>query len=490
MYMEDSIESLKKWREKAIQGGGEKRLKRQEAKGKLSARKRIELLLDEQSFMEIQSFAEGGSSNKAGDGVIIGTGCIHGQPVCIYSQDATVYGGSLGEMHAKKIVHLMDLSAKNQLPVIGLKDSGGARIQEGVVSLEGYGQIFKRNVLYSGVIPQISVILGSCAGGAVYSPALTDFVFMTEQTAHMFLTGPKVIEKATGELVCPEQLGGATVQHSSSGNVHYTGKNEADVLQAVRTLLTYIPNKQSPVSFATKMKQDTAEDPAVFLPKDQARPYDVKHIISVIMDPDSFFEMQPCFSKNIVIGFARLQGCPIGIVANQPKVLAGSLDLDASDKAARFIRFCDAFCIPLLTLVDVPGFLPGEKEEHAGIIRHGAKLLYAYAEATIPKVTVILRKAFGGAYVAMNSKGLGADFVYAWPTAEIAVMGKRFADSIVKHGSTELDDEPSVLKAAKKGIIDDIISPAETRRRLIQSFQLLCNKQEDRPLKKHGNMPL
>ncbi|MGY8621077.1 acyl-CoA carboxylase subunit beta [Bacillus safensis] len=487
--MNESFNDLSEWRKKALMGGGEKRAAVHKNKGKLMARERLHELLDEGSLMEIQSFATGDLSEHVGDGVVIGTGLIHGKPVCVYAQDATVYGGSLGEMHAKKIAALMDLAAKNQMPVIGLKDSGGARIQEGVVSLEGYGQIFKRNVLYSGRIPQISVILGSCAGGAVYSPALTDFVFMTEQTAHMFLTGPKVIEKATGETVCPDRLGGASVQHQTSGNVHYTGKDEKDVLKAVRTLLTYIQTKQQAVTRAGVRKHDSA-DPGRILPKNPSRTYDVKQVVTAITDPDSFFETQPCFSKNIVTGFARLQGASIGVVANQPKVLAGSLDLDASDKAARFIRFCDAFHIPILTLVDVPGFLPGEKAEHAGIIRHGAKLLYAYAEATVPKITVILRKAFGGAYVAMNSKGLGADFVYAWPEAEIDVMGKTFADEIVHPASRESENKPSVWKAAQAGLIDDIFMPAETRERLIRSFDLLRSKEEDRPLKKHGNMPL
>lgn len=487
--MNESFNDLSEWRKKALMDGGEKRAAAHKNKGKLTVRERLHELLDEGSLMEIQSFATGNLSEHVGDGVVIGTGLIHGNPVCVYAQDATVYGGSLGEMHAKKIASLMDLAAKNQIPVIGLKDSGGARIQEGVVSLEGYGQIFKRNVLYSGRIPQISVILGSCAGGAVYSPALTDFVFMTEQTAHMFLTGPKVIEKATGETVCPDRLGGASVQHQTSGNVHYTGKDEKDVLKAVRTLLTYIQTKQQAVMHAGARKHDSA-DPGRILPKDPSRTYDVKQVVTAITDPDSFFETQPCFSKNIVTGFARLQGASIGVVANQPKVLAGSLDLDAADKAARFIRFCDAFHIPILTLVDVPGFLPGEKAEHAGIIRHGAKLLYAYAEATVPKITVILRKAFGGAYVAMNSKGLGADFVYAWPEAEIDVMGKTFADEIVHPASRESENKPSVWKAAQAGLIDDIFMPAETRERLIRSFDLLRSKEEDRPLKKHGNMPL
>ncbi|MBD3858777.1 acyl-CoA carboxylase subunit beta [Bacillus sp. 28A-2] len=489
MAMNESFNDLSKWREKALKGGGEKRAAVQRNKGKLTVRQRLHELLDEGSLMEIQAFATGRVSEYVGDGVVIGTGLIHGRPVCVYAQDATVYGGSLGDMHAKKIISLMDLAAKNQMPIIGLKDSGGARIQEGVVSLEGYGQIFKRNVLYSGQIPQISVILGSCAGGAVYSPALTDFVFMTEQTAHMFLTGPKVIEKATGETICPDRLGGSSVQHQTSGNVHYTGKDERDVLKAVRTLLTYIPTKQQAVTQAEARKHD-AVDPGTILPKDPSRTYDVKQVVTAITDPGSFFETQPCFSKNIVTGFARLQGASIGLVANQPKVLAGSLDLDAADKAARFIRFCDAFHIPILTLVDVPGFLPGEKAEHAGIIRHGAKLLYAYAEATVPKITVILRKAFGGAYVAMNSKGLGADFVYAWPAAEIDVMGKTFADEIVHCASSEFDKEPSVLRAAQAGLIDDIFMPAETRERLIRSFDLLRSKKEDRPLKKHGNIPL
>ncbi|MEK4846676.1 acyl-CoA carboxylase subunit beta [Bacillus sp. FSL W8-0183] len=487
--MHESFNDLSEWRQKALRGGGEKRAAAHRNKGKLTVRQRLHELLDEGSFMEIQSFAKGCRSEHLGDGVVTGTGLIHGRQVGVYAQDATVYGGSLGDMHAKKIAALMDLAAKNQMPVIGLKDSGGARIQEGVVSLEGYGQIFKRNVLYSGQIPQISVILGSCAGGAVYSPALTDFVFMTEQTAHMFLTGPKVIGKATGETVCPDRLGGAAVQHQTSGNVHYTGKDERDVLKAVRTLLTYIPTKRRPVIHRKVQKHD-ASDLGNILPKEPSRTYDVKQVVTAITDHGSFFETQRCFSKNIVTGFARLQGSSIGLVANQPKVLAGSLDLNAADKAARFIRFCDAFHIPILTLVDVPGFLPGEKAEHAGIIRHGAKLLYAYAEATVPKITVILRKAFGGAYVAMNSKGLGADFVYAWPEAEIDVMGKSFADEIVHPALREVDNEPSVMKAAQLGLIDDILMPDETRERLIRSFDLLRSKEEDRPLKKHGNMPL
>ncbi|AMA52917.1 methylmalonyl-CoA carboxyltransferase [Bacillus inaquosorum] len=509
MNMNEHIDHLYTRRRQAEQGGGHEKLAQQRQKGKLTARERITFLLDQDSFIELNPFMESQvltrEQRMLGDGVVTGYGTIDGRSVYVFAQDFTVFGGALGETHAKKICALMDLAAKNKAPIIGLNDSGGARIQEGVVSLDGYGHIFYRNVLYSGVIPQISVILGPCAGGAVYSPALTDFIFMAEQTGRMFITGPKVIEKVTGEQVDAESLGGAGIHNAVSGNAHFSGHTEKEVLTGVKKLLSYLPlNGQT----AAPLPKKEASRPLLnrLVPADTTKPYDVRTVIKELADPQSFFEIQPFFAKNIVIGFARLGEKTIGIVASQPKHLAGSLTIDAADKAARFIRFCDAFDIPLLTVEDVPGFLPGVQQEHNGIIRHGAKLLFAYAEATVPKVTLIIRKAYGGAYVAMNSKAIGADLVFAWPNAEIAVMGSEGAASILYEKEIKASADPQKTKrektaeykkqnagpykAAACGMVDDIILPEESRKRLIQAFHMLAHKTEERPKKKHGNIPL
>ncbi|EMA6342470.1 acyl-CoA carboxylase subunit beta [Bacillus cytotoxicus] len=496
-------------------GGGYKRIERQHQKGKLTARERIELLLDKDTFVELQPFIEHrctdfGLDKKVGpgDGVITGYGKVNGRPIYLFSQDFTVFGGALGEMHAKKISNIMDLAGKNGIPIVGLNDSGGARIQEGVLSLDGYGQIFHRNVKYSGVIPQISVILGACAGGAVYSPAITDFVIMVEEKSQMFITGPKVIEAVTGEIISPENLGGAMVHNKISGNAHFSAVDEYEALYLVRTLLSYLPQnyqEKSPI-IKEESVEDYREDLADIIPDDKQRPYDIRHVIEQVVDITSFFEVQKSFAENIVIGFARIKGEVVGLVCNQPKKLAGSLDIDSSDKIARFIRFCDSFQIPLITFEDVTGFFPGVKQEHNGIIRHGAKILYAYSEATVPKITVILRKAYGGAYVALNSKAIGADVVYAWPNAEIAVMGSQGAVNIIFSKDIQKSDKPDMKRrelgkeysdkfanpyiAAKYGFVDDVIDPRETRIKLIQALDMLRTKKEEKVMKKHGNMPL
>ncbi|WP_445429322.1 acyl-CoA carboxylase subunit beta [Bacillus atrophaeus] len=508
MDMNDHINDLHKRRLLAAEGGGMEKQNQQRKKGKLTARERISCLLDKDSFIELNPFMESRyPAHKRvfpGDGVVTGYGTIEGHPVYLFAHDFTVFGGALGETHAKKITAVMDLAAKNKAPFIGLNDSGGARIQEGVVSLDGYGHIFYRNVLYSGVIPQISVILGPCAGGAVYSPALTDFVFMAENTGQMFITGPKVIEKVTGEHIDAESLGGAGIHNVVSGNAHFSGKTEEEVLAEVRKLLSYFPHSRQ--SSPPAQKETARPLLNKLVPADGSKPYDIRHVIEELADRDTFFEVQPYFAKNIVIGFARLGQKAIGIVASQPKHLAGSLTIDAADKASRFIRFCDAFHIPLLTVEDVPGFLPGIQQEHGGIIRHGAKLLFAYAEATVPKVTLIVRKAYGGAYVAMNSKAIGADLVFAWPSAEIAVMGSEGAASILYEKEIKASADPEKAKrkktaeykkqnagpykAAAYGMVDDIILPEESRKRLIQAFDMLTHKTEERPKKKHGNIPL
>jgi propionyl-CoA carboxylase beta chain len=411
-------------------------------------------------------------------------------------------------MHAKKIANIMDLAAKNNVPIVGLNDSGGARIQEGVVSLDGYGHVFYRNSIYSGVVPQISVIMGPCAGGAVYSPAITDFVIMVEKTSQMFITGPKVIETVTGEKISSEDLGGAKVHSSISGNSHFSAKSEEDALLLVRTLLSYLPssNREKPPVITFDETDDYRPDLPDIVPIDTVRPYDMKKVIEQIVDPGSFLEVQKDFAKNIIIGFGRIRGEVVGLVCNQPKFLAGGLDIDSSDKAARFIRFCDSFNIPLITFEDVTGFFPGVKQEHGGIIRHGAKILYAYSEATVPKITVITRKAYGGAYVALNSKSIGADLVFAWPNAEIAVMGPEGAANIIF--AKEINNSPNPEEtraqkikeyrekfanpyvAAKMGMVDDVIDPRETRIKLVQALDMLKSKKEDRPKKKHGNIPL
>ncbi|GAM16297.1 acyl-CoA carboxylase subunit beta [Mesobacillus selenatarsenatis] len=496
-------------------GGGDERIEKQHEKGKLTARERIELLVDPGSFVELNPFIQHRSTDFGlenqkgpGDGVVTGYGKVNGRPIYLFSQDFTVFGGALGEMHAKKIANVMDLAAKNGAPFVGLNDSGGARIQEGVVSLDGYGHIFYRNSIYSGVIPQISVIMGPCAGGAVYSPAITDFVFMVEKTSQMFITGPKVIETVTGEKISAEDLGGAIVHNTISGNAHFHGQSEEETLEQVRLLLSYLPQnyEEKPPRLEADDKDDYRPDLTDTIPFDAVRPYDVRKVIEQVVDADSFLEIQKDFAKNIVIGLARIKGEVVGLVCNQPKVMAGGLDIDSSDKASRFIRFCDSFNIPIITFEDVTGFFPGIKQEHGGIIRHGAKILYAYSEATVPKLTVILRKAYGGAYVALNSKSIGADLVFAWPNAEIAVMGPQGAANIIFAKEIQNSDNPEQTRqqkideyrekfanpyvAASQGMVDDVIDPRETRIKLIQSLDMLRTKKEDRPGKKHGNIPL
>ncbi|HLR41160.1 MAG TPA: acyl-CoA carboxylase subunit beta [Virgibacillus sp.] len=511
----DKINELYDKRRQVELGGGDARIERQHEKGKMTARERIDYLLDNETFVELNPFIEHrgsdfgmDSATAKGEGVVTGYGKIHGKSVYLFAQDFTVYGGALGEMHGKKIAAVMDLAAKNGVPFIGLNDSGGARIQEGVSSLDGYGQVFYRNAIYSGVIPQISVIMGPSAGGAVYSPAITDFVIMVEKTSQMFITGPKVIETVTGEQISSEDLGGAHIHNAKSGNAHMKAKSEEEALDKVRELLTYLPenNEEKPPFNKVEEADDMRPDLTDIVPYDATRPYDVKNVIKQIVDPDSFYEIHAEFAKNIVVGFARIKGQTVGLICNQPKYLAGGLDIDSSDKAARFIRFCDSFNISLITFEDVTGFFPGVKQEHGGIIRHGAKILYAYSEATVPKITVITRKAFGGAYVALNSKSIGADLVYAWPNAEIAVMGPEGAANIIFAKEISESDQPEQVRqekidtyrekfanpyiAAGLGMVDDVIDPRETRIKLIQALEMLYNKQETRPKKKHGNIPL
>ncbi|WRP05182.1 acyl-CoA carboxylase subunit beta [Rossellomorea aquimaris] len=515
MDIYEKINELYDRRREVELGGGDKKIDKQHEKGKLTARERIDILVDPGSFVELNPFIEHRCSDFGldgvqgpGDGVVTGYGKVNGKPIYLFSQDFTVFGGALGEMHAKKISNVMDLAVKNGAPFIGLNDSGGARIQEGVVSLDGYGHIFYRNSIYSGVIPQISVIMGPCAGGAVYSPAITDFVFMVDDTSQMFITGPKVIETVTGEKISSEDLGGAKVHNSISGNAHFRGKTEEEVLLEVRRLLAYLPqnNEEKPPRLEVDEKDDYRGNLTDLIPFDAIRPYDVRTVINEIVDEDSFMEVQKEFAKNIVVGLARIKGEVIGLVCNQPKFMAGGLDIDSSDKAARFIRFCDSFNIPLITFEDVTGFFPGIKQEHGGIIRHGAKILYAYSEATVPKMTVILRKAYGGAYVALNSKSIGADLVFAWPNAEIAVMGPQGAANIIFAREIAGSENPEQLRAQKieeyrekfanpyvaasRGMVDDVIDPRETRIKLIQGLEMMRNKREERPKKKHGNIPL
>lgn len=496
-------------------GGGDDRIEKQHAKGKLTARERIDLLVDKGTFVELNPFVEhrtvdfGMDTQKGpGDGVVTGYGKVNGRAIYLFSQDFTVFGGALGEMHAMKIANVMDLAAKNGAPFIGLNDSGGARIQEGVVSLDGYGHIFYRNAIYSGVIPQISVILGPCAGGAVYSPAITDFVFMVDKTSQMFITGPKVIETVTGEKISSEDLGGSKVHNAISGNAHFRAETEQEILQQVRNLLAYLPqnNDEKPPRLEVDHLDDYRPELTEVVPFEAIRPYDIRRVIEQVVDQDSFMEVQKEFARNIVVGLARIKGEVVGLVCNQPKVMAGGLDIDSSDKAARFIRFCDSFNIPIITFEDVTGFFPGIKQEHGGIIRHGAKILYAYSEATVPKMTVILRKAYGGAYVALNSKSIGADLVFSWPNAEIAVMGPQGAANVIFSREIAQSDNPELTRATKieeyrekfanpyvaaaRGMVDDVIDPRETRIKLIQALDMMRNKKETRPAKKHGNIPL
>ncbi|MGI6519439.1 MAG: acyl-CoA carboxylase subunit beta [Bacillota bacterium] len=512
----DRLRELKAKREKVIQGGGPKRIERQHASGKLTARERIEQLLDPGSFSELDMFVEHRcqefgmpEQELPGEGVVTGYGTIGGRKVFIFAQDFTVMGGSLGEMHAKKICKVMDLAVKAGAPVIGINDSGGARIQEGVDALSGYGQIFYRNTIASGVVPQISVIMGPCAGGAVYSPALTDFIFMV-QGANMFITGPQVIKTVTGEEVSADELGGATTHNTVSGVAHFMYDTEDDCFQAIRKLISYLPanNLEDPPAQAVENMSEADIIPELrdIVPEESNRAYDMHDVITGFADDGDFFEVHQHYARNIIVGFARLGGRPIGIIANQPQIAAGCLDINASDKAARFIRFCDAFNIPIVNLVDVPGFLPGVNQETGGIIRHGAKLLYAYSEATVPKITLIVRKAYGGAYLAMCSRDLGADVVYAWPGAEIAVMGPDGAANIIFRKDIAAADDPEAARAekiadyrskfanpyaaARRGYVDDVIDPAETRRKLMDALDMLSTKRETRPPKKHGNIPV
>lgn len=510
------IDRLRELEARALLGGGEQRISDQHRKGKLTARERLDLLLDEGSFDEIDMFVEHRTSDFGldrqkfpGDGVVTGTGTIDGRTVCVFSQDFTVFGGSLSEAHAEKIVKIMDLAVRIGCPVIGLNDSGGARIQEGVVSLGGYAEIFLRNTLASGVVPQISAVMGPCAGGAVYSPAITDFVFMVKNTSYMFVTGPNVVKTVTQENVTSEELGGAMTHASRSGVAHFACESEAECLQGVRTLFGYIPsnNLEEPPALPSgddPGRKDMSLDGIV--PESPNKPYDITDVIRRVVDEGTFFEVHALYAQNIVVGFARLDGRSIGIVANQPAVLAGVLDIDSSKKGARFVRFCDAFNIPLVVFEDVPGFMPGTDQEWRGIITNGAKLLYAFCEATVPRITVITRKAYGGAYDVMNSKHIRGDMNFAWPMAEIAVMGPKGAAEIIF--KKEIESSPDRAQAlaerereyrekfanpylaASRGYIDAIIEPHETRPRLIRALKLLDTKVDTNPRKKHGNIPL
>ncbi|MBR9974959.1 MAG: methylmalonyl-CoA carboxyltransferase [Bacteroidetes bacterium] len=513
---EQNRKRLEEMRALALQGGGEKRVKAQHDKGKFTARERLDILLDRGSFEEIDAFVKHRSTDFGldkqhylGDGVITGTGTIDGRLVFVFSQDFTVFGGSLSETHAEKICKIMDMAMKVGAPVIGLNDSGGARIQEGVVSLGGYADIFLRNTLASGVIPQISAVMGPCAGGAVYSPAITDFVFMVEHSSYMFVTGPNVVKTVTHEDVTSEDLGGAMTHASKSGVAHFAHENEVHSLMAVRRLMGFLPQNnvecppRVPPTDDRNRRDESLQD---IIPDNPNKPYDIKEVITGTVDHGDFMEVQEHYAPNIVVGFARYDGRPVGIVANQPAVLAGVLDIDASLKAARFVRFCDCFNIPLVVFEDVPGFLPGTEQEWRGIIKHGAKLLYAFAEATVPKITIITRKAYGGAYDVMNSKHIRGDYNYAWPSAEIAVMGPKGAVEIIfkkeisaaKDPEKALDEKINEYRekfanpfiAAERGFIDDVFESRDTRPRIIRALEILENKADTNPRKKHGNIPL
>jgi propionyl-CoA carboxylase beta chain len=513
--MEEKLNFLQQRRDIILQGGGEKRIEDQHKKGKQTARERLEQLLDPGSFTEVGTFVQGGLEDAStldiplpGEGVVTGYGTVDGRLVYVFAQDFTVSGGSLGEMHAAKICRVMDLAAQNGAPLIGINDSGGARIQEGVASLDGYGNIFFRNTVNSGVIPQISVIMGPSAGGAVYSPALTDFVFMVDNTSYMFITGPQVIKAVTGEEVTPDKLGGAATHNEISGVAHFRAKDEQECFMQLKKLLSYLPsnNLNNPPAVPPVEPTLPAEDLANLVPVDPNKSYDVVEIIKRVVDGSEFFQVHEHYAQNAVVGFARIAGQSVGIIANQPKYLAGCLDINSSDKIARFVRFCDCFNLPLVTFVDVPGYLPGVHQEYGGIIRHGAKILYAYSEATVPQVSIILRKAYGGAYIAMNARSLGADFAFAWPTAEIAVMGPEGAINIINRREIEKAENPEEERknkvseyrqkfanpyiAAARGWIDDVIHPADTRNQLIKALDSLKDKYEERPRKKHGNFPV
>ena len=514
--MESKIKALEQKIVEAKLGGGEKRIDAQHKKGKLTARERIHFLLDDASFEEIGMLVTHRSNDFGlekekylGDGVVTGYGTINGRLVYVFSQDFTVFGGSLSETHAEKICKIMDLAMKNGAPVIGLNDSGGARIQEGVVSLGGYADIFYRNVRASGVIPQLSAIMGPCAGGAVYSPAITDFILMVENTSYMFVTGPNVVKTVTHEEVTSEELGGAMTHATKSGVTHFACANEIEAINHVKQLLSYVPQnceEEAPALPYENSGSELRKELNAIIPQNANQPYDIREVISGVTDTDSFLEVHKHFADNIVVGFARLAGRSIGIVANQPAVLAGVLDINASTKAARFVRFCDCFNIPLLVFEDVPGFLPGTDQEWNAIITNGAKLLYAFSEATVPRITVITRKAYGGAYDVMNSKHIGADMNYAWPSAEIAVMGAKGAAEIIFKNeiasSTDKDGKwkekeaeyqnmfANPYRAAERGFVDEVIKPEQTREKLIKAFKMLENKAEKLPKKKHGNIPL
>ena len=516
MTEKEKHEELKEKKEKIKMGGGKKRIEKQHKKGKMTARERINYLLDDGSFNELNMFIENRSTSLGmdekdvpGEGVVVGYGTIHNRLVYVFAQDFTVMGGSLGEAHAQKIQSVMDLAMKNGAPIIGLNDSGGARINEGVDALDGYGQVFYRNTMASGRVPQISAIMGPCAGGAVYSPAITDFTFMVDQTSRMFITGPGVIKSVTGEEISSEELGGAMTHNEVSGVAHFMEESEEATLDNIRRLLSYIPDnyREEPPQFEPEDEPArSTEELKDLVDPDPKKGYDVRDVIDSIADKDSFFEIQPYFARNAVIGFARLNGKSVGIVANQPNHLAGCMDIDASDKMSRFIRFCDSFNIPLITLVDVPGFLPGTEQEYGGIIRHGAKVLYAYSEATVPKITLIMRKAYGGAYVAMGSKSVRADLVYAWPISEIAVMGPQGAANVIYRKEIKKSDNPEEIRqekideyrdnfanpyiAAKRGMVTDVLEMSKTRVAIINGLEMLANKREDNPDKKHGNIPL
>jgi acetyl-CoA carboxylase carboxyltransferase component len=512
----ERLERLQSMRAESLLGGGETRIDQQHERGKLTARERLELLLDPDSFVELDAFVTHRSSDFGldaqvvlGDGVVTGHGTIDGRLVFVFSQDFTVFGGSLSEAYAEKICKVMDLAMKVGAPIIGLNDSGGARIQEGVVSLGGYADIFLRNTLASGVVPQLSVVLGPCAGGAVYSPAITDFIVMVEGTSYMFVTGPNVVRAVTHEDVDAERLGGATTHTSVSGVAHLAARDEAEALSLARSILAYLPqnNLEEPAPIAPLDPIDRRDvELDTIIPDDPSRPYDMHDVIGRVVDDGDFLEIQPAWAQNIIVGFARLGGRSVGIVAQQPAVLAGALDIDASTKAARFVRTCDCFNVPLITFVDVPGFLPGVGQEDGGIIRHGAKLLFAYCEATVPKLTVITRKAYGGAYDVMSSKHIRGDMNFAWPSAEIAVMGVEGAVNIIFKDRIDEAEDPAVERArlvkeyeaqfanpyiaAARGYVDDVIVPSETRPRLIAALEMLAGKRETNPRKKHGNIPL
>jgi len=512
----DRIRQLKHLREKAFQGGGTAKIEELHKKGKLSARERLVLLLDEGSFEEIGMFVHHRSRDFGleehrylGDGVVTGRGTVNGRPVVVYSQDFTVFGGSLSETHAEKICSILDHALKNGVPIIGLNDSGGARIQEGVVSLGGYADIFLRNTLASGVVPQISAVMGPCAGGAVYSPAITDFIFMVKDTSYMFVTGPNVVKTVTHEDVSFEELGGALTHATKSGVAHFAMENEIECIDGIKRLLTFLPSNNAedpPFIEPTDDRERMDKDLDSLVPENPNRPYDMKDVIHRLVDNGEFLEVHELYAPNMIVGFARLGGFAVGIVANQPSVLAGVLDIDSSVKGARFVRFCDAFNVPLIVLEDVPGFLPGTDQEWRGIIKHGAKLLYAFCEATVPKITVITRKAYGGAYCVMSSKHIRGDVNYAWPSAEIAVMGPKGAVEIIFRKEIEKAENPEeALRnreqayteklanpyiAAARGFVDEVIIPHETRPKLIRALQFLRNKVDANPKKKHGNIPL